>query len=147
MGIAASSGRVGYVLLVGRKLYTWQLSKKAAETPEEATRLTRLWIGRTKPDVVVMEKITEGCRKGKRTKVIIETIADVVANMELYDISVLRPRNFSNKYAEAAALADRFPDLKPRLPHGRKVWDSEPRNTTIFEALALALVVIDREPG
>ena len=147
LGIAAASGRVGYVFLVDKKLYGWSLSRKASENPQEAARFATEWIGRMRPDVVVTEKVTQRCRKGSAVLAVIEAINRVAVNESLFDISVPRPRNFPNKFAEAEALCDRYPELRPRLPKPRMVWDSEPRNTTIFEALALALEVVDYEPA
>ena len=111
-----------------------------------ARRIAGQWIVRFRPDVVVTEKTSAQCRKGENTKAIIKAIASVAAQAETYDVAVQRPRPVPNKYAEAEALADRFPDMRPRLPDPRNLWDSEPRNITIFEALVLALAIVDREP-
>lgn len=145
LGIAAASGRVGFVLMFRGKPCQWGLSRTAAKTATEAARIAKDWIIRFRPDVVVIEEITGKCRKGKRAKANIAAIASLAADAELYDVSVPRPHRFRNKYAEAEALAERFPELRPRLPKKRPLWDSEPRNTTIFEALVLALEVVDRE--
>lgn len=146
LAIAAASGRVGYVFLVDKKLYGWSLSRKASESPQEAARFAKGWIERMRPGVIVTEKHAERCRKGAAVLAVIEAINRVAESEPLFDISIPRPRNFPNKFAEAEELCDRYPELRPRLPKPRMVWDSEPRNTTIFEALALALEVIDREP-
>lgn len=145
LGIAVASGRVGYVLMFRGKPCQWGLSRTAAKTVTEAERIARSWIVRFRPDVVVTEDIVAKCRKGKRAKANIQAIAALAAEAELYDIAVPRPHRYGNKYAEAEALAERFPELRPRLPNKRPLWDSEPRNTTIFEALILALEVVDRE--
>ena len=39
----------------------------------------------------------------------------------------------------AVAIANRFPDLAPRLPRFRKPWMSEDYRMTIFDAVALAV--------
>jgi hypothetical protein len=44
-----------------------------------------------------------------------------------------------NKYEIARALADRFPELRPRLPRVRKPWMSEDERMNIFDALSFAL--------
>lgn len=146
LGIAVASGRVGFVLMFRGRPCQWGLSRTAAQSVTDARRIAGQWIARFRPDVVVTEKTTVRCRKGKKTKEIIEEIAAIAAEAELYDVAVPRPRPVPNKYAEAEALADRFPDLRPRLPDPRNLWDSEPRNITIFEALVLVLTVVDREP-
>jgi glycerol-3-phosphate O-acyltransferase len=145
LGIAAASGRVGYIFLLKGRPHGWGLSRKAAESADEAARLAKEWIDRFRPEVVVTEEIAERSKKGEKTRAIIAAVASLAADCEVYDISVPRPRRYKNKYAEIEALTDRFPELRERLPRQPKLWESEPRNTTVFEALALALEVLDRE--
>ena len=144
LAVAAASGRVGYVFLIEGKLYDWRLSRKASRRPEEAAKRAEIWIRRLQPEVVVMEKIDGASRKSERTRAIIAAIAEVAANEYVYDVAVSRPRSHANKYEEAAALAERFPELRPWVPRPRKLWESEPRDVTYFEALSLALTVLDR---
>jgi len=49
-----------------------------------------------------------------------------------------RNRALPNKYAEAAELADEFPQIAAWLPAKRRLWEKEPRNIVMFEALSLA---------
>ena len=147
LAIAVATGRVGYVFLVDKKLYGWSLSRKAASSAEQAARFAKDWIDRMRPDVVVYEKITDRCRKGDAVRAAIEAIARVAEVEPLFDVAIPRPHRFPNKFEEAEALANRFPELRLRVPKPRKLWDSEPRNTTIFEALALALEVIGPTPA
>lgn len=65
----------------------------------------------------------------------------------VHDMAVERRQLFANKYEEAAALAERFSELAPFTPKPRRIWDKEPLNTTYFEAVALALAVIDGPAG
>ena len=141
LAIAVATGRVGYVFLVDKKLYGWSLSRKTAESTEQAARFAKDWIDRMRPDVVVYEKITDGWRKGEAVRAVIGAIALVAEDEPLFDVAIPRPHRFLNKFEEAEAFADQYPELRPRLPKRRKLWNSEPRNTTIFEALVLALEV------
>jgi hypothetical protein len=50
----------------------------------------------------------------------------------------------ATKYAIAVVIAERFPELAPRLPPVRKPWMSEDARMAIFDAMALALVYYDR---
>jgi hypothetical protein len=58
---------------------------------------------------------------------------------------VPREHRYPNKYAEADALVDRYPELAPWKPMKRRFYDNEPRNTVLFEALALADQILARE--
>ena len=43
------------------------------------------------------------------------------------------------KHEIAATVAERFPELRPRLPRPRKPWDKERKRVAIFDAIATAI--------
>lgn len=43
------------------------------------------------------------------------------------------------KHEIASAVADRFPELRPRLPRPRKPWDKERKRVAVFDAIATAI--------
>ena len=142
LAIAAASGRIAYVYLIGNRLMDWRISDRGSDSEDEAARSARRWIETLQPDVVVTEDTLGAKKKGHHTKEIIAAIADVAARAELLDVTVVREQRFPNKYLEAAALCERYPDLQPWLPYRRLLLDNEHRNTVLFEALALALVIL-----
>ena len=144
LAIAAATGRIGYVFLIGGKLRDWGLSKKAATSAAATKAQTKKWIASLSPDVVVTEDVPNSSTKSKKTRSLIAAIKRVAENTDLLDISVRHIQSFKNKYAEAAAFGERFPAIRAWVPKQPRIWETEPRHTTIFEALALALVVIDQ---
>ena len=142
LSIAVGSGKVAYVYLVGDQLMDWRISDRASVSPKTAARMVQTWISDQRPEAVATEKIDTAKRKGDKTKELIAAMAKVAANNYLLDVSVAREHPFANKYEEAAALADRYPELLPWVPKKRRLFDNEPRNTVLFEALAQALVVL-----
>lgn len=146
LSVAAASGRVGYVCFEDRRPLDWALSRKASRSPADAVHMLRKWTAMLSPAVVVTEKVTRHSRKRGQTPLIIDALAREAARQDVQDIAVIRHQPFANKYEEAAALAKRFPELAPLKPKPRRLWDKEPLNTTYFEAIALALAVID-EPA
>lgn len=147
LSFAAASGRVGYVFLVKGKLADWRMSGLAGQTPEAARRYAERWISKLSPNVVVTEDIGHARHKGIRTKTIVSAVAKAAAAHRVLVLAVPRRRRFQNKYVEATVLAERFPALQAWLPKPRKLWDGEPREIVYFEALALALEVVDKEDG
>jgi hypothetical protein len=143
LAIASSHHRVGYVFLIDKDLKDWHLSKKAARSKLEAVGEVQGWINTLKPDVVVSEKVA-GSRKSEHTREIMAAIAHLASQNYVLDITVERKQLYANKYDEAEALVHLYPELKPWLPRKRKFYDKEPRNIVLFEALALALVVLKR---
>jgi hypothetical protein len=145
LSFAAVSGRVGFVLLVGRRLMDWQVSNRAGRTPDAAAAYAMARIEQFTPDLVVTEQIDLAKFKGNRAKHIIAAIAHSAAEKFVLDVSVMRDQRYANKYDEAEALVTRYPDLAPWKPKKRRFFDNEPRNTVLFEALALADQVLARE--
>lgn len=122
-----------------------KFSKTAFKSNENAQIHAAKWIKQFEPDVVITEKITKTCRKGDHAKQLIAAVTKVAEeHRDISDIQVARVQSYKNKYEEARALAERFPQLKPRLPKEPHCWQSEPFSTTYFEALSMALLVIDQ---
>lgn len=143
MAIAVATGRVGYVFLIDGALKLFELSCSASKSPKHATKKVQEWIGYLQPDVIITEKITEQSRKGAETHQLIEAITRIADDAPMNNAEVVRERRFPNKYEEAAAHGERFPEIRPWVPKMPPIWLPEPRNTIYFEALSLALVVID----
>jgi LmbE family N-acetylglucosaminyl deacetylase len=142
LAVAAATGRVAYVYLIGDRLMDWRISDRASESPEEATAHAKRWIETLQPDVVVTEDLTIAKRKGQNAKRLIEAVTDVADEAPILSVQVPREQAYENKYAEAASLAIHYPDLQPWVPKRRRFWDNEHRNTVLFEALALAQVIL-----
>ena len=143
LAVAAGTGRVGYVFFVDRKLSDWGLSKKASQDLEMARAYAEEWIAKLCPNVVITEQVSEGTRKSAKKRALIEEIAAVAVEYDLHSVEVFRASEFANKYEEAAALGEHFPELAAWVPKKPKIWENEPRNTVYSDALALALHVVD----
>ncbi len=139
LSVAVASGKLGYVLMHGKRLLAWGASRKAARSPELAAKQIQTWINQYQPDVLVSEKPDPRTRKGRRTQLLMQAVSNTAAYNDLLDVCFTRRQTYQNKYVEAAALTDEYPELIPCLPRRRRVWEAEPRSTIYFEALALAL--------
>ncbi|WP_075995554.1 hypothetical protein [Salaquimonas pukyongi] len=142
LAIAVATGKIGYVYLIGEKLKDWGLSRKASVSTEQAAGYAQRLINDLKPDVLVTEKVQAESSKSAKTRSLIAAIERIGEHNYLLDVSVERVKRFKNKYDEAVALAERFPELLPWVPKPRRIWEPEPRNTIYFEALGLALLAI-----
>ena len=147
LSIAVASGRVGYVCLQGRQLLDWGITIKATESTGNIVAFTQELIATLKPDVLVTEKCGPKCRKGTRTRELIQAIAELASHNELLDVSVERTQRFSSKYEEADELLSRHPDLEGYRPKKkRRIFEFEPRGMILFEALAMAEKVTKGPP-
>jgi hypothetical protein len=50
-----------------------------------------------------------------------------------------------NKFTIASTLAQRYPELAPKLPPKRKIWQSEDYHMSIFDAAALGVAYFHRK--
>lgn len=145
LALAAASGRVGMVFFIGQRLMDWRISDHAANSPATASCYARKLIAFLKPDVVVTERIADAEHKGDKTKALVLAMAEMAAHHEVLDVAITRTCRFPNKYDEADVLAARYPELAPWKPKKRRFFDNEPRNTVLFEALALADQIIAKD--
>ena len=142
LSVAVASGRIAYVYLIGNRLMDWRISDRASASEDEAAKAASRWIETLLPDIVVTEDVLGARKKGTQSKRIIESIAEVASRSKVLDVCIIREQTYPNKYLEAKALCEQYPDLKPWLPYRRLLLDNEHRNTVIFEALALAQVIL-----
>ena len=138
VAIAASYGKVGLVCLAGTDLLDWKLSVAASKSVDDAFKQAMKWLQYYQPDVVVVEAI-EHSRKGENTGAIIHAIMAASRDLDISPVEITPVKRFKNKYVAAAAVAEAYPDLKPRLPKERPYHEREPRNIIYFEAMALWL--------
>ena len=144
LDMAVATGLIGYVFLVGDQLKDWGLSRKASRNPELAAVQANKWITDLKPDIVVTEKVPPHSSKSAKTRLLIAAIQFVAAKASVLDMFVSHTSAFKNKYEEAQHLGERFPEIAAWVPRARRIWEPEPKNTVLFEALALATVIIDQ---
>ena len=143
LAMAVATGRIGYVYLVGDKLKDWGLSRKASRNPTLAAAQANKWISDLKPDILVTEKLLPQSTKSEKTRSLIAAVQFVAAKANVLDMFVAHTSTFKNKYEEAKCLGDRFPEIAAWVPRARRIWEPEPKNTVLFEALALAVAIID----
>lgn len=147
LAIAVASGRAGYVLLQDARVVDWGITIKAVKSRSDFMGYVQTLFNDLKPDIVVTEKTTGDCRKGKHTKALIQAIANLASHNPVLDVAVARLRHFPTKYEEASYLAGKHPELIGYAPkRKRRLFDFEPRGMVLFEAVALAEAVIHGPP-
>lgn len=139
VSIAVASGKIGFVMLSNDKLANWEISQVASETPKQAEVKAREWIELHKPEVVVTEAQGSNRHKHGKTLALMKAVENAARKSDAINVRIAKVRDHKNKYHEARALAQQFPELKPRLAQKPACWLNEPRRMILFEALALAL--------
>ena len=137
----------GYALLDRRLgLLDWGFCTVLAADDESFAARLYAKIDRGQPTVIVLENFapTKGRETALRRRDFIKKIANEqhLGTCHVSRIVVQRILGFRTKAEIAKALADRFPELRSRMPPARKRWTTEDERMHIFDALALALVVM-----
>ncbi len=143
LAMAAATQRVGAVFLIDGEVKFWRMSQEAAISTEQAQKWARKLIHDLQPDLMVLEERGDKCRKGANTREILDAIAFVAGELDVMLTEVEHKQRYKNKYIEAEALVEQFPELTQWLPEHPKIWKSEPRETILFEALAMTADVLN----
>jgi hypothetical protein len=138
LALAARHGRIAFVYLRNGQPRDWALSCKAAKSAKAAGSKTGVWIAKFDPDVVIIEDPTTAKRKGRNARALLRAMLRVSSKSPAMVAKAKRVQNFRNKFDEAQAWIETFPQLADKAPRKRRLWDPEPRNLVFFEALALA---------
>jgi hypothetical protein len=147
LAIAVASSKVGYVYLPGGKLQDWGVVVKVAKSSGDLVGYVQELINTLKPDVVVTEKCDNSSRKGIKSRSLIAAVAGLASHNPVLDVSIPRAQRYLSKYDEAQELAKLYLEIEAYLPaNKRRIFDFEPRNMIIFEALSFADDIINRSP-
>lgn len=145
LAVSAASGRLGAVFITEDGAGTTKLSRVNARSPRKAKQQLHHWILDFGPDFLICEDVHFASKKGKRTKKVLQAIAETFHDADGNDLVVRRTKHFANKYEEAEALAKRYPFIRSHLPERPPIWMPEPRCMALFEALALYDAVHSKE--
>lgn len=138
-----------YVILEGGDLVDWGLSQVTPLAPGPVARRVLRLLKRWEPELLVLEE-PEGSRRGRRARRIIGELAELADRQNLAWCMVTRRQvneafqDPPNKHQVALAVAERFPELRHRLPRPRKPWMSEDERMALFDAASFALTVLRR---
>jgi RNase H-fold protein (predicted Holliday junction resolvase) len=108
-----------------------------------------------RPNTVVLEDTkAPGSRRRHRVQRLIDALLRFASDRSITVATVSRkavidcfssPEERATKYKIAIWLAQAFPELAPKLPHPRKLWESEDERMSIFDALALAVTYTSKQ--
>lgn len=143
LAVAVRRDQACAVCLQGRKLKDWTVSHKAARSADDALEVLGRWMAIYRPEIVISQNPDSATRKSARNRAILRAIGRAIADEDVLDLLVTRTFAYDNIYEEAVAIVARYPELRHKLPTKPKIWETEPRRIIYFEALSLALHVLD----
>jgi Holliday junction resolvasome RuvABC endonuclease subunit len=149
LAIDPSTRGFGFAILEGpNRLIDWGVKETKTDKKRRSLKFVADLIERYQPRVIVVEDYTgKGSRRCHRIQGLIKDISKLASKKKVRVRSVSRTKvkqtfsgsGASNKHEIATAIAQRFPELAPRLPRFRKPWMSEDYRMSIFDAVAFGL--------
>ena len=140
----------GFALLDAKLgLLDWGFSAMSAADDNVFVMRLVARIDRGRPTALVLENFApiKGRENALRRRDLVTGIATErhIGTAHVSRKIVQRVLGASTKSEIARAIAGRFPELQSRIPPERKRWQTEDERMHIFDALALALVVMAPE--
>jgi Holliday junction resolvasome RuvABC endonuclease subunit len=141
--------KVGFAVLEGPDhLLDWGILRWRAEVDPVLATMHRIspLLALYSPSFVVLKRLNR-VRKARRRKRVIDAVmreltfrSIEVRMVKRADVRhAFRQSGSRNKYQIAASIAERFPELRRKLPPKRKAYQPERYNAVIFDAVALAV--------
>jgi hypothetical protein len=146
LAVAVSTGRVTAVFLECDTVVATKISRCAALSKRNAARIVQAWISGFKPHYLIAEHYATALRKGQNTRAILKTINALFEETDGLDIRLRRTQSYPNKYVEAKALVEKYPEIAHLYVQQPPIWMPEPRNMGYFEALSLVQQVTPPPP-
>jgi hypothetical protein len=150
LSLEIRSWKFGYAVFEGTKLLDWGVCRFPAGGIAAAVRKLAFLLKTYAPSLVITRstrstqhrssKSATGLIREIRRELDRRSVGFVVATRrdvrEFFDL-----RGYRTKIEIAAAVADRFGELKSRLPRSRKPWDPERNIVAVFDAVATAIAL------
>lgn len=140
MGIAAASNRIAFVCLHDGNLIGWGIFGQHSNWKENLVGSVQSILTWLRPRVVVTEDCDAGCRKGRRTRTLIASLAALASHNTVHYIANARPRNHRSKYEEVIELLSFYPELGSYAPRRKRRTGGCKNNSMITFLLLLWLM-------
>jgi hypothetical protein len=157
MAIAPTCRGLGYIVFESPDLpMDWGVKEVRKNKMRDCLLKARVLMHMLQPSTLVVEDARHASsRRSKRVRELIDKLADLAKEQGITVVRCPREkvlREFGRMGADskddiAAVVARLVPELAPRVPPRRRIWESEHHSMGIFEAAALALTHFARGKG
>ncbi len=148
LALDPTSKGLGFAVLEGPdRLVDWGLKHVRGDLNGKSLAQASDLIRQYQPNLLVIEDArAQGCRRRQRVRRLLARLAPLARRHRVRCRAI--PQRWvlacfaleaTNKQRIAVAIAERFPELDPRLPPLRNPFMGEDERTAIFDATALAL--------
>lgn len=154
LAIAPTTRGFGYIVFETPDIpMDWGVKEVHRNKTRDCLLKAQVLMHMLQPSVLVVEDAQHpGSRRSKRVKMLLDKIADLaqqrgiaVERCSRHEVLTAFVRMGAETKDDIALAVTRLvPELAPRLPPRRRIWESEHYSMAIFEAAALALTYFGR---
>jgi hypothetical protein len=139
--------KAGFAVFEGSTLLDWGVTRYGKDIPP--SRRIGALVDLHGPSVIVTRwrprlkhsqagaRVLESIRRGAQRRLI------HIRSLDAGEIrAFFKQRGCESKHSTAVLLAEWFPELALRVPEKRKLWQSEPHNAILFDAVAIAVTFL-----
>lgn len=152
LAIDPSTAGFGFAVLEDpTRLVDWGVAEVWSKSPKSFLARVEALVDRYSPSIIVLEDVGDGKRR-KRAARLIELVGRYSETRRVTAVKVHRSQvrkafgGKPTKHEIAVAIAAVFPEMAPRLPRRRRLWDSESEQMNVFDALSFALTALAAIP-
>jgi len=153
LAIYTTSRGFGFVVFEGRnRTIDWGTKEARGDKNRIVLQKVSELMAWYRPHLLILENIDAAdCRRVDRIRNLYRQLIDLAITNEIAvrqfarsEIkAVFAGRAASTRYEIAQAISRELRDLEPWLPRPKKLWESEHRNLSIFDAASLAVTFYD----
>jgi hypothetical protein len=143
----------GFVVFEGRnRTIDWGTKEARGDKNRVALQKAGELMALYRPELLILENTeAAGSRRADRIRNLHRRLIDLATTHKIVVRQFARSeikaafakRGASTRYEIGQAISREFTDLEPWLPRPKKIWESEDRKLSIFDAAALALTFYD----
>lgn len=153
LAIDPSAAGFGFAVLEDpTRLVDWGVAEVWSRSSRAFLARVEALVDRYAPSLIVLEDVGDSKRR-KRAARLIEVVVRYAVTRRITAVRVRREQvgkafgGRPTKHEIAVAIAAVFPELAPRLPRRRRLWDSESEQMNVFDALSFALTALAAMPS
>ena len=147
LSFAVGNDQLALILLVHRMVVHCESWRRVKAHPTMARSVLRTAIASYEPTILACERPYGLCRKQGVNLKLLQTLVQAIMDEPIPHHLLNRQQPYRNRYEEAEALTERFPEMARWCPKQPHYPDTAPRSLVYFEALAYAVEVLDGTGG
>lgn len=136
LAFAVTANACLVIAMEGDELLYWVQLRESPNDTSKVRSYFRLLVACFEPAVLLHEDPGLRCRKHGKNLVLLQLLAQAAADESVRSMRMVRKHDYPDRYEEAVALSERYPDFARWLPETWSPAKRASRSMAYFEALS-----------